>query len=395
MKRWSPVLGLLLLLGCPAAEQTPAPTAGGPPGGRVKIDDAVVVETARATARPLRVVAHHTGEVRAERVADVAAEVSGRVLELASDLGDRVEAGQVVARLDTLTFERRVEELEAAVAVGRAQRDQAKAGARTLERELERKRPLLAGGGVTALDVDRLEGELAAAEASVSVAAAGINETRARLETARRDLERATVRAPLAGRVAARLVEPGAHIGPGQRLFRILDGCAVVLRVGLPEDTAARVREGTAVSVRLGARTAEGLVKRRAPELDPTSRTLAVDVALPALACVEGRATLPADGAEAALEITPGMTARCAVVLGERAAALTVPRAAIRTGVDGAPSVWVVVDGVAAERRIAVGLESDRLVEVVDGLAAGDRVVLRGQEKLAEGVKVRGMESAE
>ncbi len=382
----------LALAGCPgAADEEPAGHGGRPHDG-VEIEEALVVEAAPVTRESLEVVGHHAGELRAERVAEVSVETAGRVLAVPHRMGDRVSTGDVLATLDGQVYQRRVKELAAEISVGRARRDEAKARVGRLSTELERKRPLVAEGAVTAVEIDTLDGELAVAEAAVAVAAAAINETRARLDTAREELAKTTVLAPLAGVIAERHVEVGEHVAPGGPLFRIVDGCDLTLRLGVPEHEAARVSPGTVVRARVSDRALTGAVLRRSPSLDERTRTLAVDVRLEGLTCVEGRAVIPAADGAAAVEVAPGMTATCQIALGFAADALTVPNQALVTAVDGGVSAWVAADGAASRRPVEVGLRGRTRTQITSGLDASELVIVRGQDKLTDGVAVRAME---
>lgn len=197
------------------------------------------------------------GRSEARRI-DVASRFGGRLVEVSVREGDRVEAGQIVARLDSTEIEARLREAQAAL----HQAEQALAEARALElqreselafalHELERAQSLGERGFTPSQVVDlrrtqkaTAEAALAAARAGVQRAEAAIAAARASVERIRADLAEFTLRAPLAGRVQYRLAEPGEVLAPGARVISLLDLEDVYLVVFVPTAIAGRLRYG-------------------------------------------------------------------------------------------------------------------------------------------------------
>ncbi len=197
------------------------------------------------------------GRSEARRI-DIAARYGGRLVEVTVREGDRVEAGQIVARLDASEVEARLREAEATL----HQAEQLLAEARALERqreselvfaihELERAASL-GERGFTPSQVVELrrtqkataEAALAAARAGVARAEAAIAAARATVERIKTDLAEYTLRAPRAGRVQYRLAEPGEVLAPGARVIAILDLEDVFMTVFVPTSVAGRLRYG-------------------------------------------------------------------------------------------------------------------------------------------------------
>ena len=197
------------------------------------------------------------GRSEARRI-DVATRLGGRLVEVLVREGDRVEAGQVGARIEASEVEARLREAEATL----HQAEQALAEARALERqreselafaihELERAQSLGERGFTPGQIVDLRRTQKATAEAALAAARAGVHRAeaaiaaaRATVERIRSDLAEYTLRAPRAGRVQYRLAEPGEVLAPGARVVSLLDLEDVFMVVFVPTAVAGRLRWG-------------------------------------------------------------------------------------------------------------------------------------------------------
>ncbi|SIO53480.1 HlyD family secretion protein [Rhodovulum sp. ES.010] len=206
------------------------------------------------------------GRIEAERV-DVATKFGGRLSEILVSEGDRVEAGQILARLDDAQLQAQLREAEAGVVSAR----QALAERRAIlaekesaltfaEKELFRAQELGERGFAPEETIDLRRSQMAAAEAAVDSAKAGIAAAEARVEAAqatvdrlRADLEDYALRAPRAGRVQYRLAEPGEVLSAGARVLTLLDLTDVVMTVYLPTAAAGRLAYGAEARLVLDA----------------------------------------------------------------------------------------------------------------------------------------------
>ncbi|MCS7235280.1 MAG: efflux RND transporter periplasmic adaptor subunit [Armatimonadota bacterium] len=223
------------------------------------------------------------------------------------------------------------------------------------------------------------EAQAAQARVSLEHARRVLAQAEVAVRQARAVLEESVVRSPVAGVVAQRAVDPGDTVTPSTRLLQLVTVDPAVVVLAVPEQELAAVQPGVQVEVTadaLGGRRFRGRVVRQAPVLSPDTRTAEVRVEVA--------------NAEGALR--PGMTARVRVVLGRRQGVVTVPlEAVVRQG--GRPVVFVVEDGVARARPVVTGLSDGVRVEV-EGVRAGERVVVAGQESLRDGMPVRTPEQA-
>ena len=313
------------------------------------------VQVAIAELRNMAPVVEVSGTVVSVNDSRIAAEVEG-VLTWMADVGDAVDAGAVIARIDPRLMQ--VEVTRARANVARLEVD---LGYR--ERQLARAEELAVNKNVSAnlLDESTAERDQAIHQ---------LTDARAQLERAEGDLARTRIRAAFAGHVVERLASVGEYIGIGEDVVRLVDTNRKEIALPAPISLTVFIKPGLKVRVKSGRVEREHEVRTVVPVGDVISRM--VEVRLMAsdsdwLVGAPVQVSLPAD--------TP-MTA------------IAVPRDALverggtsylfRLGADGT------AEQVAADIQSTVGL----WVAIADGIAAGDRIVIRGAERLAPGQAV-------
>ncbi len=294
-----------------------------------------VVETARVP-----VFEEVVGTVRPRKEAQVAAKVTGRVLEIKAVPGMRVGSGEVLAILDA-------GELDAALTRAEAALVQA-------DRDLARYRSLRASGAVA-------ESEIEQAESRQRMATATVREARIMAENA-------SVTAPFDGTVTRKFLEPGDLATPGRALFAMEDASLLRLEINVAESQAGGISIGDAFRVTVAGAEAdiEGTVSEVAPSADVGSRTFSVKLDLPERAALRagqfGRAYLPR---------------------GERTALMVPGSALISRG--QMDYVFVAEDGLARLRIVRTGEVVDGSVEILAGLDGGETIVLDPPTELEDG----------
>lgn len=375
------LLTLLSLAALPACQASDDAKAS-PGASSFNINSATLVQTVEATrGQPFVVKGDYAGEFVAERTADVAFEVSGRVLTLNYDIGDHVEKDAVLAKINDTAHRQKVREASAAVTMAQASIGEAEISVQDLESNLKRKRPLLDRQLISEREIEDLEAQLSLARQKLLVATASLEQSKARLQSAREDLRNTEIRAPFDAQVAARLVDLGSYVGPTQPAFRLISEDGLYLRINIPEQDAGHIAIDKHVTVRiaaLGGVEFAATVTRIAPMIDPTTRMLRADITLKPS---EAQQQLVA-------RIRPGMYAQVQVDLGRRDDAVTIPRQSLVQQRGGANFVWVIKDSTAHQQNLTLGLRGRDRVEVLSGLDGGEAVVLRGGEKLKQGEKV-------
>jgi membrane fusion protein (multidrug efflux system) len=339
---------LALSLGC--ADEPPA---------AVQVAHPVVVVPVEAIVLDERIEA--TGQLAARDHAEIASEVEGRITEVLTDEGQQVEEDQVLLAVDP--EKRRLE-----LANAEARLTEAAANLTEQERDLDRARSLHAKGiaSQAVLDQAGTELELAISRHQAAQAQVGVAE---------RALRDATVRAPFAGLVARRDVSRGEYVRVGQALFEIVALDSIEVEFTLAERDSARVATGQSVDVRVAPypeATFQGEVTIISPTIDPRTRTLRVKARVPNQ---DGR-------------LRPGLFARADLGVSRREGVLMVPEQAVLVRAEGEIVYVVDADDRAHRVKVATGTHHEGRVEVVEGLAAGDQVISRGQAGLADGVLV-------
>ena len=325
------------------------------------------------------------GVVDARIVAGVGSRVTGIVAEVFVDVGDRLEAGAPVARLEDSALRARLAAAESAVAAAghslafaEAEVDRA-AAALDLARRTATRQVALAREGIAA---ESASDEAEAAHASSAAAlessraarlAKGSELARARQELAVAEVEAsyAHLVAPFAGLVTSRRVNPGDAVVPGATLVELVDPASVWVAAWIDESLVGRIAVGQPARLRLRSGwEGPGRVARLARRADPVARELEVDVAFaPDL----DRLTLDEE-AEVVIEVG-------------RVTGLAVPASAL-VGTGEERQVLVVGDGRAIPVPVRVGARGAERILVDAGLEAGDRVV-RDPRGLTPGARVR------
>ena len=369
MKRWHKVTLSLLALAVVAAgigrvlasrKAQQAQVAAAPKAAaalELAASDLVTVRVAEL-ARTLEV----SGSLYAVNSAFVKARVAAEVKSVAVREGDSVRPGQLLAQLDTTEFDWRLRQAEQQAQAARSQLDIA-------QRALQNNKALVSQGFISATVLDNAVSTEAGAQATLQAALAGV-------ELARKARSDATVSAPIAGQIAQRLVQPGERVPVDARLLEIVDLSRLELQASVAPEDAGQLRVGA--TARLGVDGIDGEVLARVVRINPSAQAGSRSVI-------------------AYLELQPnpalrqGLFARGTIEL-ERRTALVVPPGAVRS--DQAQPYVLKLDGdQVVQRTLRTGargrVAQDEVVEVLQGLADGDRVLAGSLGPVRDGTSVR------
>lgn len=354
---------------------------------------ALTVSVLRPRAETLPEILLVTGSLLPREEIEVGPEVEGLRLEhILAEAGDRVEKGQILARLSHEVLDTQLAQntanaakARAAIAQQRAALDQARAQQTEATSSVERARKLRATGTASQETLDEREravkvatAQVAAAEESLAAAEAEVVLVKAQRDEIEVKLKRTDIRAPEAGLILSRDARVGAIALSARStpLFRIAQNGAIDLDAEVPEDAMPRMKTGLAAQVTPAGFDApvEGKVRLVSPEVDKASRLGRIKIALP-------------DDPR----LKPGAYARAFVTLGSREG-LVVPQSAVMFDAAG-PYVLVVQDGTVAVRRITPALKSRGSVLVSHGLSGNELVVARAGGFLREGDRVNPVEA--
>jgi len=307
----------------------------------------VTVEVTTVEAKPLRDVATFSGQFDAEFSVVVKAEIEGLVKSIEFEEGQRVEEGDLLVRLRNDTQ--------------RAILREAKATQLLAQAGFDRTQELVTRDAASAARRDRVVAELEIAKA--------------RVDKARADLARTELRAPFAGVVGFRTVNPGDSVDEKVPIVRIDATERLQLSFSTSDHAVAIAHPGMPIEARVAPYPGEvfpGEVYVVSPTLDPATRRLVLKAWVPN---TDGR-------------LRPGMFAELDLEVGRRESAIAVPESAIVFDHQGT-FVWRVTDENRAERvPIETGLRTGGTVEVTMGLYTGDSIVTAGVHKVGEGDQI-------
>ena len=363
--------------GTPAGQMGPGGgrPGGGPPGGRRFGPQPMLVEAAPVTRADIEERLDLVGNLVGAATVEVAPKVDGRLRDIQVRLGDAVTRGQVVGRVEDDELQQQLSQREAAYEVARATVRQRESDLALAASTRERSASLFARELVARQELDDSEARFQAAQAQLDLSRAQFDEAGARLAELRINLENTVLLSPVDGFIGRRYLDPGAYVTSNTAVVSVVDINLVRLVANIVERDLRLVTRGVRAHIEVDAFPDEsfsGRVARVAPVLDPATRTAEIEIEIP----------------NPDYRLKPGMYARVGLGVGSKSQALVVPRAAlvVRTSARGV----FVVDGAggAPSARFAAlvtGLEDDRYVEVVDGVAEGVRVVTTGAAGLQHG----------
>ncbi|HUP46929.1 MAG TPA: efflux RND transporter periplasmic adaptor subunit [Thermoanaerobaculia bacterium] len=326
----------------------------------------------------------YAGTIRAAAVSSLSSRIMGDVVAVHVSAGDRVQRGQLLIEIDdrdaASQLARAVAEqrsIAGAIDSASAAVRSAEAQAALAERTWQRFRPLRDRGSVSAQEYDEVETRHRSAYAELERARQMLAQM-----TAQRDAAAAAARqaatysaytrivAPFDGVISARLVDPGTQAAPGMALLAIDGGSRYRAEATVGE--AVVIAPGDEVSVESGAISVRGRVTHVVPSVDPATRTALVKVELPQHAAWRS-----------------GAFARLLLPAGEHQA-VTIPASAIMRRGQLTTVYAVAHDGLTQLRLINVAGETGDRIEVLSGIAAGERVVAHPAATMREGVRVAG-----
>ncbi|MFC4352054.1 efflux RND transporter periplasmic adaptor subunit [Fodinicurvata halophila] len=312
-----------------------------------------------------------TGTVTSARVSPVSSEIAGRVSRMHVDGGSHVEKGETLVELDSAFARLTLRQAEAATR-------EAQAALADAERRLDVAQRLVGQRAVS-------EDELRTRETEVETDRAVLERLQAEQEEQALRLERHDIAAPFSGVISRRMTEVGAWVSPGTAVVELVAMDSLRIDVPVPQDDFPRLAEDTEISVEFEALPGEDFEARlesAIPVGDPSARTFTARVVLE----------------EDQVALTPGMSAQVTLHLATGERDPVIPRDALIRYPDGRTVVWTVeeADGGlrAKERLVETGLAFDGQLQIREGLEAGERVIVEGNEGLRPGQAVRLEEDA-
>jgi HlyD family secretion protein len=357
-----------------AADGLEGRRGGGARGGRGPTGP-MAVETTKATRGSVAQQLVVVGNLIGDATVSVVPRASGRLEAIYVRLGDPVSRGQRIAKIEDYELQEQVKQQEAALEVSRATIRQREADLQLAETNAERSRNLFTRQLLPKQTLDDTEARYQAAIAQLDLARAQNTQSVARLDELRINLSNTVVVSPVNGFVARRGVDPGAFVGQNGPIVDVVDISRVRLVANIVEKDLKQIHTGDMTRVAVDAYPGEvfsGRIARLAPVLDPATRTAPIEVEIP----------------NPGFKLKPGMYARVTVTTDERKDALVVPTNAV-VDYAGRRGVFVASgDSMVTFRPVRVGIEESEQIEILEGVAEGDRVVTTGAAALRDGDRV-------
>lgn len=333
--------------------------SGGDPAGPRR-QAALPVRVAPAAVQDVVYRIKALGSLEPEDLVHVTAQVEGVTSNVHFREGDRVTPETILLRIDPGRYRLEAERTKAALEQATADLERARA-------DLERREALAENELVAAEELTRARSDVARLTGAVEVAKAADG-------LARQNLRRSEVRPPTAGVIDTRTVDTGQYVKMGDALATIVDARRLRLRFKVSEAESLLARPGGEVTFRvpsLGPRDFTGRIYHVGQVADDATRQVEV------LAWAENPG-----------ELKPGFFAEVSIAGDRHRNALVVPESAVQASEQGFV-VYVVKNGKAEARPVQIGLRTGTgVVEILSGLEAGDTVVTRGSDRLADGVAV-------
>lgn len=363
LRLWAPVLMVLAVYALlPAAAQAQGGAAG------------VVVETVET--RSFTETAPVLGQFVASTNSVVASRIPGLIVEVFVQIGDRVNQGDPLVRLDT-------ELLGIELRAADASRNEAATGLTVAEADLalarqafERIERLKSSPAFSQGQFNDLERQLQRAQGQIAQAQARIRSADVSIARSRYNLQNASILAPFSGTILERQAQPGEYINTGSAVVSLLDQAHLEIVADVPASYINGLPEGREITVRLtGGEDYPVKVRAVLPRKSVATRTRPV------------RLTAPFTETMSKGQIAPfavGQSVTVLVPVSEEKSVLTVPKDALVQG-RGGWIVYIAEEGKAQPRPVQIGAAVGNRFEVMSGLQEGQQVVVRGNERLQPG----------
>lgn len=327
---------------------------------------ATTVEVAPVSRRDLTPLMVFPANLEPVWSADISAKVDGRINTLHVNEGDIVDAGTVIATLDTT-------ELAAQVVQAEGNLMAAQSGLEQAELDYRRYSVLAEQGAVSAqvLDTARTKRDLSAGQVRAAQGNVMLLEEK---------LNNATVAAPKRGVVTKRFVQAGTYIRAGSAIVTVADTTTLLAKATVGESQIADLSVGSNVKVNvdaLGGQEFTGTITRLSPSAATPARTFTAEITIPNEQGV----------------LKSGMFAKAAVPAKVHQGVIAVPESALVLKEDQKTVFVVTADNKVQQRTLKLGFISDGWAEVLEGVVPGDTIVMAGQNKIKDGMAITPIES--
>ncbi|MFQ5676191.1 MAG: efflux RND transporter periplasmic adaptor subunit [bacterium] len=329
-------------------------------GLNAKVADGIPVETSVIQSGDVVDLVRAIGTLFPLNDVLISSQTAGTITKVYVEVGERVQRNDPLIQIDPELTQLAVEQAEARLV-------EAKAAFEKAGKDFERNEKLYRTRDISEYVFESVRLQKESAQAAYLTA-------RANVKIARRQLADSRITSPVNGFVAAKLVELGTTVAPGTPVAKVVDISQVKAKIGVSEKDIGKIHDGLNAIVAVDAYPEtkfQGYVSAVGPQADLATRMFPIEVSIK----------------NPEFKLKAGMTAKVEIAAGAVAHLPLLPKSALLERA-GETIVFVIQDGMAQKRLPKLGLERGESIAVLAGIAAGEEVVVLGQEKLADGAKV-------
>jgi RND family efflux transporter MFP subunit len=350
--------------------------------GGVRKERVITVGTMMPVRKDLQVRLTYTADIQPFQQVNIFSRVDGYISKIHVDKGDLVKANQVLVEIDHTDYQLAVNRAKANLSAARSDVSRQNAMIRNAKLTLERTGTLLKQEFISQQDLDNAQANYDMAVAQLDSLRAQVSQLEVALQQAEANLAYSYIRAPFAGYVSVRNLDPGAFVSGSTASTSTMSRGILVLQdittlrvlLDVVEKDVPLVKIGQRAELRVEAypdRLFTGSLTRIVHALDRNTRTMTVEV----------------DLANSDRTLKGGMFARVELVVGEHRDALQIPIDAV-TRLETDQYVYIVKDGKARKMPVEIGVRENRMVEVTKGLQEADPVIVSGKDLVSDGAAI-------
>lgn len=333
------------------------------------------INTAAAVGRSLHRTIEITGTLAPWEEIVVGNETPGTVDKIFVDLGDKVEEGKLILKLNQQDARANLESAEALLDTNIRALERAKAVWTDAELNLKRYMNLFTEGVASISQRDAVQTQYSVADAQLKQAEAQVNHAKAQANLARKHLADTEIRSPIAGHIKKKLVSAGEVLRDKTPLFIVVKNDPLKFQGSVPESFAPHIRIDQDIVIYIDAfpnESLSGKIIRTSPSIDIQTRTLSIEALIP----------------NPKSSLKSGFFAKAVIVMKEEKDIPFIPEASVYSFA-GINKVYVIAEGMARERSVKTGMRDAGMVEITNGLKPGEIVATTGLDQLFEGAKIQ------
>lgn len=363
MKNYGLLFIVVLIVGCAKS-----------PAKEIKIETVSVV-TSRPFISDIVLTTTLQGTIMPIKEAEISPKMGGRLEKLLVDENDYIQAGQLVASIDSTDAALGVSQAEAGLEIARTSQHQAEINYENAKREFERAESLKLSNTIAQQSYDKITTGYKMASAQIEVAKANINQAEVSLSIAKQHLQDTKITSPIKGIITHKMVNEGERIQGMNAILKVMDISTVKLEIAVSESLMTKIKKHQQVEIKVDAYPDEkftGIIHNISSIINPQSRTFNVTIYLN----------------NPKYLLKPGMFARVQLELEKHLNVLCIPHGAVfNRGLEN--YLYVVEKNHARLKQVKLGISDLEKVEITEGLAHNEEVVIRGVENLQDGAIVQ------